>query len=387
MPEFDPQGFQPIWQLPFEGSWPTCVAIVGTRWLAAGNQDGELLVWELPQADQPEPPISPPVRKLIGHTNGISRLVALADGHTLVSASLDHSIRHWNLDAPATGSPVDVILDRDTRRREAKRTRDDSLLTAPGVSLPTQSATTTWDGHTDWIQALGISRDGRQIISGDDRGAVRVWDIARGEPVATWQGHPGNWIVSAVLDPEANRAFVGEYCHPRGSFDRPPAQARIYDVDAAEVAVDVLAVQFPDVKKRDNSYEYSSKWSKFVGRGFVAAAFSPHGRQVAVGQGGEIGSGKVHLLDAATGEVQRTVADHRYGVTDLLYSPDGKYLLSAGRDTTVQITQLESGEEAARLHEPRGGQFKDWLSAIALSAEGRWLAAADIAGMVHLWRA
>jgi hypothetical protein len=37
------------------------------------------------------------------------------------------------------------------------------------------------------------------------------------------------------------------------------------------------------------------------------------------------------------------------------------------------------------LGSPRGGQFKDWLSAVALSPDGRFLAATDIAGLVHVW--
>ena len=29
--------------------------------------------------------------------------------------------------------------------------------------------------------------------------------------------------------------------------------------------------------------------------------------------------------------------------------------------------------------------LKDWLSAVALSPDGRFLAASDIAGLVHVW--
>jgi hypothetical protein len=38
------------------------------------------------------------------------------------------------------------------------------------------------------------------------------------------------------------------------------------------------------------------------------------------------------------------------------------------------------------LGKGRGGQFKDWLHALTFSADGRWLAAADIAGAVQVWR-
>ena len=83
-----------VWQLMFEGEWPTSVAFLGDRRkLAAGNRQGQIFVWHLPDEppvpaeDDPEkkksdkeppPPDFPPVRRLDGHTNGITRLISLA---------------------------------------------------------------------------------------------------------------------------------------------------------------------------------------------------------------------------------------------------------------------------------------------------------------------
>lgn len=127
-------------------------------------------------------------------------------------------------------------------------------------------------------------------------------------------------------------------------------------------------------------------WRKFVAHGLIATAYSPDGKLVAVGQGGETDTGKVHLIDAATGKVVRTVSGHMYGVTDVQFSADGKFLISTGRDTCVRICQVADGKEVAVLGTPRGGQFKDWLSAVALSPDEKLLAAADIAGLVHVWQ-
>ena len=68
------------------------------------------------------------------------------------------------------------------------------------------------------------------------------------------------------------------------------------------------------------------------------------------------------------------------------FSADGKYVLSGGRDTTVRICQVEDGKEVAALGKPRGGQFKDWIHAIAISPDQTKVAAADIAGIVHVWQ-
>jgi WD40 repeat protein len=101
--------------------------------------------------------------------------------------------------------------------------------------------------------------------------------------------------------------------------------------------------------------------------------------------GGEIGDANVHLIDTETGKEIRTVSKHQYGVCDLAFTADGSHLLTSGRDTTLKVIQVNDGKEVATLGKPRGGQFKDWLCAIAISPGGDKIAAADIAGIVHVW--
>ena len=58
---------------------------------------------------------------------------------------------------------------------------------------------------------------------------------------------------------------------------------------------------------------------------------------------------------------------------------------SAGRDTRFRITRVEDGHSVAQIGQERGGQFHDWLAAIAISPDERRLAAADISGHVQVW--
>lgn len=395
---FDPKQMKHVGRLQFEGAWPTSVAFLDSgKKVAAGNREGQIYIWELQDefsADESkddakgdEPPWGPaPVRRLDGHTNGITHLIAAPDGKTLISASLDHTLRIWDTSAAAAGK-AEAILDSEEREKEAKRTRSDEPLKQPGVEVEVQSDSEVLKAHGNWIQALDLSRDGNRLISGDDDCLTIVWDFSARKEIARWKGHPMTWVVSAALTADGKTAFVGEYSFKRDDFDRPPAQARIYNAETGSELVDILKVQFPNVKVRDNSYGYSRTWGKFVGNGLVAAEFSPDGKLIAVGQGGETDTGKVHLIDAATGKLVRTVAGHQYGACDLMFSPDGKYVLSCGRDTTVQVCQVSDGKEVAKLGKPRGGQFKDWFHAVALSPDEQSIAAADIAGQVQIWRA
>lgn len=398
MPELKLDNPALLWQLTFEGAWPTAVAFVGShRRVVAANRRGRVLMWDLPDAptdeqksaakkNEREAPSLDPAAALQGHDNAVTRLIALRDGKTLISASFDRTIRIWDVTAAPTGQ-AEVVLDQQQREREARRAKDkEAILSAPGVQVKSLAAAHVMEGRGDWINCLDLSRDESRLVSGDDGGRTIVWDHKTREPIAQWDGHPMNGVVSVALSPDGAAAFVGEYRFRRGDFDRPPAQARIYDAATGKEKLDLLKVQFPDVKERDNSYGYAQKWGKFVKQGFVAARYSPDGKLLALAQGGETDKGQIQLINTADGKLARTVSGHQYGATDVLFSEDGQYVLSAGRDTTVRVCQVSDGKEVAALGKPRGGQFKDWLHAIALSPDQRYLAAADMAGMVQVWK-
>jgi WD40 repeat protein len=394
MPALTPTPSKLLYQLTFEGSWPTAVAFLGSgRRLAAANQLGHLYVWDLPETPPPLDKNAPkdrqapnvyPVRRLDGHQNEVTRLLTTPDGKHLISASLDRTIRIWPADASAAGK-AEVILDPDSRQREARRLGKKEI-TGPGVTVETQTECHVLEGHRDWIYALGLSGDGKRLISGDAVSQVIVWDVAARKPISKWSGLSWNWIVSAALSPDGQTALVSENRYKRDDFDVPAPALKLWDATEGKEKLDLLKVQFPKMNPADRSYGASQLWRKFVANGLITTAFSPDGQVIAVGQGGETDTGKVHLLETATGKLLRDVSGHMYGVTDVLFSADGKYVISTGRDTCVRICQVADGKEVAVLGAPRGGQFKDWFSAVAVSPDQRMIAAADIGGLVQVWQ-
>lgn len=385
------------WQLTFEGAWPMTAAFIdGGKRLAAGNQAGRILIWDLATADaagENKPADKPagdkapslaPTRMLVGHTNGVSRLLATPDGQTLFSASLDHTIRAWDLTAAATGEE-EIVVDQESRDQAAKRSGKKEAAPAPGIKVATQQAAAVLEGHRQWVSMLAMSRDGNRLISGDFGAQVIVWDVKARKETARWTGQPWNWIVGGALSSDGSLALVSEYRHKRDDFDVPAAAVRVWNVAEQKVALDVLKVQFPKYDLSGTSYGSSQTWRKWVGAGLVAADISPDGKLLALGQGGETDSGVIHVLDAATGKQLRDVSSHLNGVTDARFSDDGEYLFTTGRDTTLRICRVSDGKEVQQLHKPRGGQFKDWLSSVAISPDQKWIAATDIAGLVHVW--
>jgi len=348
------------WTLTWDDDWVTAVAFLGsTRRVAAGNNLGQIYVWELPEKAGPTPPA--PVRRLVGHTNVVSRLLATPDGRWLISASYDHTIRLWDMNA-ATKGTASVVLDGQARAAAKKRGKP---LPEAVVTVGLQQAERVMDGHKEWVQAMSLSADGKVLVSGDDGRQVIVWDVPSGKEVRRWQVK--GWVYALALSPDARQLLISE----RFPLVYDPAKiisTRLWDATTGQVVRDLA-----EVFKKD----YQS-----------AAAFSLDGKLLAVGRGGEANgpSGTVVLLDPATGKkVRELKPGHQDGLTDLAFHPDGKYLASAGRDTVVRIWSLADGTMAKELGKPRGGQSKDWIHAISFSSDGRLLAAADMAGAVQVW--
>lgn len=384
-----------LWQLTFEGNWPSAIAFLGSsRKLVAANQDGQMYVWNLPEQppekfeveknSERKAPNHAPSRRLEGHTNGVTQLRATRDGKLLISASLDHSVRFWKPEESASGQG-DAVLDIDQRKSKAKRDKKPELLTAPGVMVETATAATVLDTHRDWVMSLGLSHDERRLISGDGAATVVTWDVATAKEVTRWKGFAWNWIQAAALSPDGQLAGVSEFSYKRDDFDIPAAALKINDVTSGELKHDIAKLHMPKIDIAKTSYDAAQTWRKFFSNGLVCVDFSPDGKLMAAGQGGENDTGKIHIIEVESGKVLREVSGHRYGVTDCKFSADSQLIISTGRDTTVRITQVSDGKEVAALGSSRGGQFKDWLSAVAISPDEQMIAAADIAGMIQVW--
>jgi len=350
-----------VWSLPWNAGWVTSVSFVGPNRVAAGNTNGQILVWDLP--DKAGAPAPGPARRLDGHTNTVNRLLATPDGRWLISASNDHTIRYWDLQASTRGDDTVVLnahaIEEAAARKNAKKI---APLTA---KVAVQDAARVLDGHRDWVLGLALSRDGNVLVSGDDKGEVVVWDRLAGKEVRRWKVK--GWAWALAVSPDARSVLVSERL-PLIFDSGRHSGLKLWDAQTGQVKFDLEK----EVAKQMTS----------------AAAFSPDGKLLAVGRGGEADgpNGKVTLLDAATGKkVRELTPGHLNGLTDLCFHPDGKQLFSSGRDTTVRVWNVADGKLVKELGRPRGGQFKDWIHAVSVSPDGKLVAGADMAGQVHIW--
>jgi WD40 repeat protein len=220
--------------------------------------------------------------------------------------------------------------------------------------------------------ALRFSTDGSFLICVDGSyNSLRLWDIKSRTQLRRLAVDKDIFCVG--LDGGANRVALG---HIDGSLT-------IIDARTGHVIRSMLAhTKAVPAYVRREQFGILQPVSDDETIGVNSLVFSPDGKHL-VSAGGD---GFVKLWNLQSDDPYLVIAGHGGSVLALAYSPDGQRLATACTDGKLRLFEAETGEEVLALaFSADSDPIVSHPATIAFSPDGNKLAAADLSGRIHLW--
>jgi RNA polymerase sigma factor (sigma-70 family) len=315
------------------------------RWLVAGGQDGVFVRWDVAsgKADQSETP---------GHRGPVWCVDVSPDGRVIASGGLDGTVRLWDA---ASGRAL------ETYRPDWQTPRGLSYVSAVAFVQGGQGVAAggadgaihlwdrpegvylRWPAHRGKVTALACCPGGRFLVSAGEDGAVCLWRTTTREKVNTYGGVVGE-VRGLAVSPDGERlagvaadgtVLLWELAtgKPLGTLAGKGSGLDVVAFSRADalLAASGLAAGLQLWRPPAGPLAPPDRWHDENSKG-AALAFAPDGTLALAGRDAVIRLWR----PGGAAEVGR-FAGHQTRINALVFTPDGKSLVSASDDGTILI--------------------------------------------------
>jgi WD40 repeat protein/tRNA A-37 threonylcarbamoyl transferase component Bud32 len=321
------------------------------RQIISGDRAGVLKFWD--------PAKNPAVTEMPRPVSGVEGVAFSPDGRHVAAAIRTGGLEVWNVaehrcavEVKALAPELHAVAWQPGGTTVAVAGGDGKVRLRDGRD---GKEVRTLEGHQGPVRALAFRPDGKVLASGGDDGPIQLWDVETGKTLRVLPGHPRT--------PTAVGTVRGLAFHPDGRR-------------LVSVGYDSM-LRFWDVEKGVETAAHTVS-----GLSLECVALDRTGELVAYGS---YADSVLRLGPCRDGFRENRVtflAAHQKPLVAVAFTPDGKRLVSASLDSTVRLWNTDTLQEMLTL-----GGFRNGVRALAVSADGHFLAAGGTGGELLVWDA
>ena len=247
-----------------------------------------------------------------GHGSAVKSAAISQNGkYVLTGADQDRTARLWDAQ---TGDEIRQFTVSNWNHNQTAFMPDGTLFfttvdtrSVTMFSVETGEPLIEFRGHDNYVRSMAVSPDGIHLLTGCEDGTAILWDIDSAKPA--WTAKLGNRVTAVAFTPDGKFVIAG--IDNKGIY--------------------LLYVQTGEIASEISNYRFNSNY---------ALAVTPDGNELICTHAHQL----IHVYSIPDGKFLRGFFAHKYTITDVTISPDGKHFATSSIDGSVKIWERNTSQ-------------------------------------------